>query len=197
MTILRSASVALAFTLALGSLAACGSDAASDGGNSGAAGSAGSGAAGAAGAAGKGGAGPIDNETELTGKMSFNNGEELDCKVSTQDFPASGEYSVLCEEDATSFRYVQVTFKDEASARTAQTLKFMKPFAFSPEDHPDADAIAVSWTDSDGTLDSDDTSTGTAKVVKNGSHYTVTLTDVTVESLPTHAIGTVTATIDF
>ena len=130
--------------------------------------------------------------------MSFSNGAELDCKVSTQDFPSSGEYSVLCEEDASNFRYVQVTFKDEASARTAQTLKFMKAFAFKPEDHPDADAIAVGWTDTDGgTLYADDESTGSAKVVKNGAHYTLTLTDASVESAPTKATGTVTAVIDF
>ncbi|MET0795693.1 MAG: hypothetical protein ABW061_29515 [Polyangiaceae bacterium] len=191
MIILRSASVALALTLTLGGLVACGSDAASDGGSSGAAGSASSGSA------GKGGGGPTNNEPELTGTMSFSNGAKLDCKVSTQNFPASGEYSVLCEEDASNFRFVQVTFKDEASARTAQTLKFMKPFAFSPEDHPDTDAIAVSWTGTDGTLDSDDDSTGSAKVAKSGDHYAVTLSDVSVESTPTKATGTVTAVIDF
>ena len=87
MNILRSASVALALTLAFGTLGACGSDAASDGGSSGAAGSAGSGSA------GKGNGGATNNETELTGTMSFSNGAKLDCKVSTHglSYPSIAE----------------------------------------------------------------------------------------------------------
>lgn len=188
MTTLRSSSVALALILALGGTLGCGSDDVSNPGGAGSSGTAGSGA----------GGGSSNNGADLTGTFSFDGGPTIDCKVSTQDFPATGEYSVLCEEDSTDFRYVQVTFKDEASARTAQTLKLMKAFAFSAADHPDADAISVGWTDAEGdTLYADDDSTGSAKIVKNGAHYTVTLTDVLVESAPTKATGTVTATIDF
>ena len=188
MSILRSSSVVFALTFALGGTLGCGSDDVSNPGGAGASGTAGSGAAG----------GSSDDGADLTGTFSFDGGPTIACKVSTQDFPATGEYSVLCEEDATDFRYVQVTFKDEASARTAQTLALMKAFAFSPEDHPDADAISLGYTDADGdTLYADDDSTGTGKVVKNGTHYTVTLSAVSVESATTKVSGPVTATIDF
>jgi hypothetical protein len=181
MTIIRSSPFALlllpALALALGGTLGCGSDAASTGG----------------------GAGSGSSGDDLKGTVSFNGGPTLECDVDDQDFAASGEYSITCDNDEvdSNYRFVQITFKDEASARTAQTLKFMRPFAFKPEDHPDADAIAVSWTDKDGTLDSDDDSTGTAKVVKSGNHYTVTLTDVSVESTPTKATGKVTAVVNF
>src|SRR5687767_14548509 len=48
-----------------------------------------------------GGAGESGNppeEAALTGTFTFG-GETLDCETSDQDFPATGEYSVLCEND--------------------------------------------------------------------------------------------------
>lgn len=150
--------------------------------------------AGSPGAGGEGSEMPSDEE--LTGTFTFA-GVTTDCKVSTQDFPATGEYSVLCEEDSASSRFVQITFKDEASARMAQDLKLIAPFAFKPEDHPDADTIAVSYTDSDGTLDSDDDSTGSAKVAASSGHYVLTLKDVSLSTVSSEDTGEVSATIQF
>ena len=149
------------------------------------------------GAAGEGSKTPIDND-DLTGTFTFG-AETLDCEVSDQDFPASGEYSVVCDNDEvdSNYRFVQVTFKDEASARTAGDLKFIAPYAFKPEDHPDADTIAVQFTDTDGTLDSDDDSTGSAKVTASGGRYVLTLEDVSLSTVTSDDTGTVSATINF
>lgn len=148
-----------------------------------------------------GGAGESGNppgDTELGGTFTFG-GETVDCKTSTQDFPATGEYSVLCEndEDDSNYRFVQVTFKDEPSARKAQTLTFMAPFAFKPEDHEAADAVAVSFTNKDGTLDSEDESTGSAKVAASGGHYVITLNSVSLSTVTSEDTGEVSATINF
>lgn len=148
------------------------------------------------GAAGESGNPP--GETELTGTFTFG-GETVDCKTSTQDFPATGEYSVVCEndEDDSNYRFVQVTFKNEASARKAQSLTFMAPYAFKPEDHEAADAVAVSHTDSDGTLDSEDDSTGSAKVTASGGRYVITLDSVSLSTVTSEDTGEVSAIINF
>ncbi len=151
--------------------------------------------------AANGGAGESGNppgDTELTGTFTFG-GDTTACKTSHQTFPATGEYSIVCEndEDGALYRFVQVTFKDEPSARKAQALTFMKPFAFKPEDHEAADAVAVSYTDTDGTLDSDDESTGSAKVVVSGDHNVLTLDEVSLSTVTSEATGAVSATINF
>ncbi|MDF3070605.1 MAG: hypothetical protein K0R38_6206 [Polyangiaceae bacterium] len=148
-----------------------------------------------------GGAGESGNPsgaTELGGTFTFG-GETADCKTSTQDFAATGEFSVVCEndEDDSNYRFVQVTFKDEPSARTAQTLTFMAPFAFKPEDHEAADAVAVSYTNKDGTLDSEDDSTGSAKVTASGGRYVITLDSVSLSTVTSEDTGEVSATINF
>jgi hypothetical protein len=149
------------------------------------------------GAAGEGSKTPIDND-DLTGTFTFG-GETLDCEVSDQEFPATDEYSIVCDNDEvdSNYRFVQVTFKDEASARVARDLKFIAPYAFKPEDHPDADTIAVQFTDKDGTLDSDDDSSGSAKVTASGGHHVLTLEDVSLSTVTSDATGAVSATIDF
>lgn len=148
-----------------------------------------------------GGAGKTGNppgDTELTGTFTFG-GETVDCKTSTHDFPATGEYSVVCDndEDDSNYRFVQVTFKDEPSARKAQSLTFMAPFAFKPEDHEAADAVAVSYTDKDGTLDSEDDSTGSAKVAASSGRNVLTLVGVSLSTVTSEDTGEVSATIDF
>lgn len=42
-------------------------------------------------------------------------------KVSVQQFPATGQFSVVCQDDA--FGFVQITFSSEADARKPQTVK--------------------------------------------------------------------------
>jgi major membrane immunogen (membrane-anchored lipoprotein) len=142
-----------------------------------------------------GGAGDSD---DLTGTFTFA-GVTLDCETSDQDFPATGEYSVVCDndDDDANYRFVQVTFKDEPSARVARDLKFIAPFAFGPEDHEEADTIAVSYTNDDGTLDSDDDSTGSAKVTVSGNHHVITLKDVSLSTVTSGDTGTVSAVINF
>lgn len=152
------------------------------------------------GAPNDGGAGETGNppDTELTGTFTFG-GDTVACKTSHQDFAATGEYSVLCEndDDDSNYRFVQITFKDEASARKAQSLTFTGPFAFKPEDHEAADAVAVSHTDKDGTLDSDDDSTGSAKVAVSGGHNVLTLTNVSLSTVSSEDTGEVSASIEF
>jgi hypothetical protein len=145
-----------------------------------------------------GGAGESGNppdETGLTGTFTIGT-KTLPCTTSDQDFPATGEYSVLCESEDSGF--VQVTFKNEAAARTAQDLTFMKPFAFKPEDHEAADAISVSYMNAAGeTLDSDDESTGSAKVAASDGHHVLTLKDVSLSTVTSEDTGEVSATINF
>jgi hypothetical protein len=145
---------------------------------------------------GAGESGNLPDDPQLTGTFTFG-GKTVGCKTSDQDFPATGEYSVVCENDEAGYRFVQVTFKNEASARRAQDLTFMAPFAFSPEDHEAADAVAVSYTDGDGTLDSDDESSGSAQVAASGAHYVLSLTNVSLATVTSEATGAVSATISF
>lgn len=138
----------------------------------------------------------LPDDVELTGTFTYA-GKTLACKTSHQDFPATGEFSVVCDNDDDGYQFVQVTFKNEASARQDQDLTFMAPFAFKPEDHEAADAVAVSYTGSDGTLDSDDDSTGSAKVTSSGAHHVLTLTNVSLSTVTSEATGSISATIDF
>jgi hypothetical protein len=147
------------------------------------------------GAAGESGNSPDD--TQLTGTFTFE-GKTRDCKTSHQDFAPTGEYSVVCENEEDGYRFVQVTFKNEVSARLAQNLTFMAPYAFKPEDHEAADAIAVSYTDGNGTLDSDDDSTGSAKVTASGARSVLTLTNVSLATVTSEIQSSeVSATINF
>jgi hypothetical protein len=57
--------------------------------------------------------------------------------------------------------------------------------------------VAVSCTDGDGTLDSDDESTGSAKVAASGAHYVLTLTNVSLATVTGEATGDVSATSNF
>ncbi len=47
-------------------------------------------------------------------------GKSFTGKISTQKFPATGEFSVLCEDEKAGL--IQLTFHDEATARTQQNL---------------------------------------------------------------------------
>lgn len=123
----------------------------------------------------------------------------LPCKVSSQMFPASGEYSIVCDnsDESSNYRYVQVTFKNEASARLTQTLRFKDPFAFKPEDHPDADTVSVDYLDKDGTITAGSTSTGSANVASSGGHNVLILKDVSLGNVTKTRSGTISAAVTF
>ncbi len=52
------------------------------------------------------------------------NGKTYKGKVSTQQFPATGQYSVLCQDDndPNNSKLIQFVFKDESSARAGGNL---------------------------------------------------------------------------
>lgn len=59
----------------------------------------------------------------LTGTFTAN-GKTYTGKVSTQQFPATGQYSVLCQDDndPNNSKLIQFVFKDESSARAGGSL---------------------------------------------------------------------------
>ena len=140
----------------------------------------------------------VTADKNLKGTFSFA-AVTLPCKVSSQLFPATNEYSIVCDnsDDASNYRYVQVTFKDEVSARLPQPLKFKAPFAFKPEDHPDADTVSVDYLDKDGTITAGPMSAGSADVARSGGHNLLTLKDVTLGNVTKTRSGTISATINF
>lgn len=78
------------------------------------------------------------NPAPKTGTFSVDGQPERTCKVETQLFPATKEFSVVCQDDG--YGLVQVTFKDEASARIDQSLTVIKG---SISSHPDPKTIVV------------------------------------------------------
>jgi hypothetical protein len=78
------------------------------------------------------------NPAPKTGTFSVDGQPARSCKVETQLFPATKEFSVVCQDDA--YGLVQVTFKDEASARLEQSLTVIKG---SISSHPDPKTIVV------------------------------------------------------
>ncbi len=78
------------------------------------------------------------NAAPKVGTFTVDGQPERSCKVETQFFPATKEFSVVCQDDA--YGLVQVTFKDEASARLDQSLTVIKG---SISSHPDPKTIVV------------------------------------------------------
>lgn len=135
----------------------------------------------------------VNNEssTGKTGTFSVD-GQSRTCNVTTQVFTTK-EYSVVCQDD--NYGLVQVTFKDEASARLSQSLTVIKG---SISSHPDAATIVVGFLPLPGGPDgpevhSDDGLAGTA----TGSAAKVTLEGVVLKSTDKSTSRTVTATINF
>ncbi len=129
---------------------------------------------------------------DFTGVYSAGKGE-LDCAVSTQLF-VTDEFSIVCQNDDDGF--VQITFKDEASARTAGSFTITERNYF---EHPEPTTVDVSY-DSFGDepqLVSQSDLPGTVEVTASGGHNVLTLTDVELHSFPEAVTGTVSATIDF
>lgn len=114
------------------------------------------------------------SEAELS--CTFSIGKILHTgKVSTQVFPATKEYSVLCEDSTTGWSLVQLVFRDEASARTAQKFKIVTDKATSAEAGNEASAA---FNNSYVTSDS---STGAITVKNEGSHYTIELENLSLQ----------------
>ena len=129
------------------------------------------------------------------------NGKTESCNVTSQNFPASGEYSVLCQTEGTSTGtgtvLVQVTFKDEASARSAGTFTVLEGSSFSPEDHPDPRTAQSNVIDDEHAYAAEDDSTGSMVVTASGSRNVLTVTDQQQFTPGDETPRLVSATIEF
>lgn len=133
-----------------------------------------------------------DSESAKTGTFTVD-GQTQTCKVTTQLFPATQEFSVVCQDD--NFGFVQITFKDEVSARKVQSLTVIKGTVSS---HPDGATIVVGFSPLPGGP------TGPAVVSRDGAAGTaastgkaVTLTGVVLTEFAGTVTRTVTTTINF
>ncbi len=95
-------------------------------------------------------------------------------KVSTQKFPATGQFSVVCQDDA--FGFVQITFHNEADARKAQTVK-LTDMSYTKANDPGTAHISLSPF-AGGETGSTDSTTATATITIVGSHATITFENV-------------------
>ncbi len=140
----------------------------------------------------KGDAARSNSDSAKTGSLTVD-GQTQTCNVTTQLFPATKEFSVLCQND--NFGFVQVTFKDEVSARRAQKLTVIEGVGSS---HPDGATIVVGFSPLSGGptgpgVVSRDGAAGTAA----GTGKAVTLTGVVLTEFAGTVTHTVTATINF
>ncbi len=131
-----------------------------------------------------------DEEKELTGTFSAD-GKSYSGRVSVQHFPATGQYSVLCQDNAdpNGSKLIQFVFKDEASARAAGPRKI----AHDQGKNQAPDEVSVSF---DIRYESDDENPGTFKVNKNGSESELLFDGVLVETV-TKEKATVSGKIPF
>lgn len=133
-----------------------------------------------------------DDESGKTGTFTVD-GSTQTCRVTTQLFPATKEFSVVCQND--NYGFVQVTFKDQANARKAQKLAVIKGTILS---HPDAATIFVGFSPLPGgpggpAVASRDDAAGTAI----GTGQAVTLTGVVLTEFSGAVTHTIAATINF
>lgn len=107
------------------------------------------------------------------------NGKTYEGKVSVQTFPATGEFSVLCQDDAVGL--VQITFKNETTARTPQQFKFDKALASG---NKDATVINASFMPFGGgtSVDSVGGKSGTATSSKASKGNEITFENIELES---------------
>ncbi len=112
-----------------------------------------------------------DKSTNLTGTFS-EGGKSYSGAVSTQVFPATKEYSVVCQSDEGKTTLMQITFKDEASARTEQTLTIVKGSIMH------ASAANEVKLDFDLKYQSKDDKPGTVKIIKENGKTVIEFKDV-------------------
>lgn len=113
---------------------------------------------------------PSDDEAPaLTGTFTVD-GKTYTGKVSTQKFPATGQFSVVCQQD--DYGFVQITFANEDDARKAQSVKLVKLAATRANDAGTANVSLSPF--SGGELGSKDESNGTATVTVESGRNVVT-----------------------
>ena len=107
------------------------------------------------------------------------NGKTYEGKVSVQTFPATGEFSVLCQDDAVGL--VQITFKNETTARIPQQFKFDKALASG---NKDATVINASFMPFGGgsSVDSVGGKSGTATSSKTAQGNEISFENIELES---------------
>lgn len=111
---------------------------------------------------------------ELSGVFTVD-GTSYTGKVSAQKFGATGQYSVVCQEDA--FGLVQITFATEGEARAPQTLKLGK-MSYTGPATPGIVHLSLSPFATGANLGSGDAPEQTVTLVKEGEHMVVTFSDV-------------------
>ena len=133
-----------------------------------------------------------DIESAKTGTFTVD-GQTKTCKVTTQLFPATQEFSVVCQDD--NFGFVQITFKDEVSARKVQSLTVIEG---SISSHPDGATIVVGFsTLSGGPVGPEVVSRDGAAGTAASTGKSVTLTGVVLTEFAGAVTHTVSATINF
>lgn len=131
-----------------------------------------------------------DEEKDLTGTFSAD-GKNYSGRVSVQQFPATGQYSVLCQDDSdpNASRLIQFVFKEETSARAAGP----RTIAHDRGKNQASNEVAVSY---DIRYASGDSNPGTFTVNKNGSESELVFEGVEVETV-TKEKATVSGKIPF
>ncbi|HXG82831.1 MAG TPA: hypothetical protein VNI84_02295 [Pyrinomonadaceae bacterium] len=106
------------------------------------------------------------------------NGKNYSGKVTTQQFPATGQYSVLCqdESDTNDSKLMQFVFKDEKSARAGDNLTV----AYDQGKDQTPGETALSF---DIRYRSEANSKGTVKVNKNGAGNELVFENVTLKTI--------------
>ena len=104
------------------------------------------------------------------------NGQAYIGKSSTQVFPATKEFSVLCEPIGEEAKLVQFVFKDETSARVGQKFKIVHDLATKAEG---PNEVSVTYESDYVTKDS---SAGSISVLKDKVTSSVEFEDVLLEN---------------
>ncbi|WP_447642251.1 MULTISPECIES: hypothetical protein [Chitinophagaceae] len=131
-----------------------------------------------------------DKETDYAGAFNAD-GKNYKGKVSTQIFPSTKQFSVLCQADDDKGTLIQITFKDEISARKEQTLKIVEDRMSRVQQ---ADEVEVVF---DLGYASKDDSPGTIKVMKENGRYCIVFTDVCVPNTSGDEKRTISGKVPF
>lgn len=119
-----------------------------------------------------------NNEKNFTGTFTIN-GKSYKGRVSTQQFTATGQFSVLCQDDDTepnSFKLIQFVFKNETVTRAGGDFVTVH----SQGTNQLANEVSV---DVLGIYRSQEDSKGSFKVIKNGDSNELVFENVKLESL--------------
>lgn len=118
-----------------------------------------------------------NESSSLTGTFTAN-GKTYTGNVSTQQFPVTGQYSVLCQDDSdpNDSKLVQFLFKDENSARAGGNLTT----AYNQGKDQTATEASLTF---DVRYRSEEDSKGTVKVSKKGSGNELVFDGVTLKTI--------------